>query len=77
MSYGSVRQYRNRVTRAFNAGEQSPMSVSCQNCVGDLPCAACKEVLDNEWLPATDAFFPVALQGMTPDSTDDLKRLVR
>lgn len=75
--YGSVRQYRNRVTRMWSRLEQSPLAVSCQRCIGGLPCGPCMVVLDTEWEPNLAVLFPPALQGTPAGTTGDLGKLVR
>ena len=56
--YGSVEQFVARAQRAAAQGKACPVTVSCPDCVGDVPmCAACT-VAALAWTQTLAALFP-------------------
>ena len=74
MSYGSVRQYRNRVTRLLGAGERGAISVCCPGCVDtESACVECSPIM-RAW--GDQVLLMADLAGATTDCRQ-LKDLVR
>ena len=76
--YGSVRQYRNRVTRGYNAGEKAPFAVTCRSCSGaEHSCDECLVITWNEWVNDISDLLPPPLQGVPVSKTHAIRDLVR
>ncbi len=74
--YGSVRQYRYRLTRMFRAGDFAPQAVSCPECLKSV--AACEEcsLLGDEWDERIMALMPRICRAPTRH-VESLLELVR